>query len=118
MCNPDEEPTAVLSISAPGLRSSPAFCLGTVVIRPEEKEPSKGRILLLAISSAQGSQGGPIRSLQILASKDVRGCVYALVRMSNEFVAAAINTAVSAFISPEFLVADTCPLVGRHLPYS
>ncbi len=33
----------------------------------------------------------------MLATEDVRGCVYALARVSDDLIAAAINTSVSIF---------------------
>ena len=96
-CGPDEEPTAVLAL--PGHAPDAAFCLGTVFIRPEETEPTKGRILLFGISSDEGASNGFVRSLRTLASREVPGCAYALVRMTDELIVAAVNTAVSDGIS-------------------
>lgn len=65
------------------------FCLGTVVIRPEEREPSSGRLLLFSLSSADG-----VRTLNTLTMHKVKGCVYALALISENLIAAAINTNV------------------------
>ncbi|KAI0372253.1 hypothetical protein BV20DRAFT_991870 [Pilatotrama ljubarskyi] len=104
-CNPEEEPTAVLALPGEGSNASPAFCLGTVVIRPEEREPSRGRLVLFSLSSSDG-----VRSLMILASQDVRGCVYALAHVSEGIIAAAVNTSVMLFRIRESVAGETSPL--------
>ncbi|KAI0647974.1 CPSF A subunit region-domain-containing protein [Trametes meyenii] len=91
-CNPDEEPSAVLALPGEGSDRCPALCLGTVVVRPEEKEPSRGRLVVFSLASSEG-----VRSLSILASQDVKGCVYTLARVSDDVIVAAINTSVASF---------------------
>ena len=99
-CNPDEEPSAVLALPGDGLNNTPVLCVGTVVIRHEEREPSRGRIMLFAIASpTQAHRGGPARSLHVLTSENVRGCVYAIVRLSADSLVAAVNTSVCAISS-------------------
>ncbi|KAI0826862.1 CPSF A subunit region-domain-containing protein [Trametes gibbosa] len=88
-CDSDEEPSAVLALPGDGTELSPVFCVGTVVIRPEEREPSSGRLLLFSLSSADG-----VRTLTTLTSQNVKGCVYALALVSENLIAAAINTNV------------------------
>ncbi|CDO76087.1 hypothetical protein BN946_scf184649.g13 [Trametes cinnabarina] len=104
-CNPDEEPSAVLALPGKGSGSTPAFCLGTVVIRPEEREPSHGRLVLFSLSSVDGS-----RLLSVLASQDVKGCVYALAHVAENVIAAAINTSVMLFKIRETALGDISPL--------
>ncbi|OSD07132.1 hypothetical protein PYCCODRAFT_1449240 [Trametes coccinea BRFM310] len=104
-CNPDEEPSSVVSLPGQGSGSSPAFCLGTVVIRPEEREPSRGRLVLFSLSSVDGS-----RLLSVLASQDVKGCVYALAHISENVIAAAVNTSVMLFKIRETAPGETSPL--------
>ncbi|TFK91964.1 hypothetical protein K466DRAFT_514387 [Polyporus arcularius HHB13444] len=93
-CSAEEEPSAVIALPGVGSGKSPAFVLGTVVIRPEEREPTRGRIVLLSVASAEGMN---TRSFDVLAVEDVRGCVYALARVSDGLIAAAINTSVVLF---------------------
>ena len=91
-CTMEEEPSSVLALPGAGSGKTPAFALGTVVIRPEEREPSRGRIVLLSVASAQETH---TKTLDILATEDVRGCVYAIASLSHDLIAAAINTSVS-----------------------
>ncbi|KAI8986077.1 CPSF A subunit region-domain-containing protein [Trametes punicea] len=104
-CNPDEEPSSVLALPGDGSGSSPAFCLGTVVIRPEEREPSRGRLVLFSLSSVDGS-----RLLSVLASHDIKGCVYALAHVSHGVIAAAVNTSVMLFKIRETVPGEALPL--------
>ncbi|KAI0766387.1 CPSF A subunit region-domain-containing protein [Trametes elegans] len=92
LCNPDEEPTAVLALPGEGTESNPVFALGTMVVRPEQAEPSQGRIILFSLSSTNG-----VRSLKEVASQPVNGCVYALVNVGDGVIAAAVNSAVTIF---------------------
>ncbi|RPD77741.1 hypothetical protein L226DRAFT_544225 [Lentinus tigrinus ALCF2SS1-7] len=78
-CSAEEEPASVLVLPGAGSGKSPAFALGTVFIRPDEREPSTGRIVLFSVASTEGTN---TRSLDVLATEDVRG--------------SAINTSVSA----------------------
>ena len=90
----------MLALPTNGSESSPAFVLGTVHIRPEEREPSKGRIVLLSVSSSEGARGANVRSLRALASVDVGGCVYALAHLSENLIVAAVNTSVRCLQPP------------------
>ncbi|EJF63344.1 hypothetical protein DICSQDRAFT_153890 [Dichomitus squalens LYAD-421 SS1] len=110
LCQADEEPSSVLTLPAHGSGASPAFALGTVYIRPEEREPSKGRILLFSVSSTEGARGANVRSLHTLASVNVGGCVYALANLSENLIVAAINTSVVLFKSTENEAGESTPL--------
>ncbi|EPQ54734.1 hypothetical protein GLOTRDRAFT_116530 [Gloeophyllum trabeum ATCC 11539] len=68
----------------------PCFCVGTVNSR-DEREPSSGRLLLLC--SGAGRDGISRGSLFIAASLQIKGCVYAITKVSD-LVAAAVNSAV------------------------
>ena len=104
-CKADEWPTSVLALPNTDCAGPlPAFCLGSVVMRLEETEPSKGYLTIFGISSAEAPRGGTVRNLRVLASKEVVGCPYAVVRMSDQLIAAGVNTAVSplaAFAPPQ-----------------
>ncbi|KAI0335819.1 hypothetical protein GY45DRAFT_705258 [Cubamyces sp. BRFM 1775] len=104
-CKPDEEPSSVLALPGDGSGSSPAFCLGTVVIRPEEREPSRGRLVLFSLTSVDGS-----RLLSVLASHETSGCVYALAQISDGVIAAAINSSVVIFKIRNTSPGETSPL--------
>ena len=66
-CTMEEEPSSVLALPGTGSGNTPAFALGTVVIRPEEREPSRGRIVLLSVASAQATHTKTL-DIQILKS--------------------------------------------------
>lgn len=99
LCDTGEEPSSVLSLPTNGAGSSPALVLGTVYIRPEEKEPSQGRILLFSVLQTEGERGVSVRSLHTLASQEVGGCVYALAHLSENYIIAAINSSVRFSVS-------------------
>ncbi|KAI0720554.1 CPSF A subunit region-domain-containing protein [Cerioporus squamosus] len=106
-CSAEEEPSSVLALPGAGSGKSPAFVLGTVTIRPEEREPTRGRIVLLSVASLEGTN---TRSLDVLAMEDVRGCVYAIARLSDDLIAAAINTSVVLYRIRENDSAELSPL--------
>ncbi len=87
----------MLSLPTNGSGSSPALVLGTVYIRPEEREPSQGRILLFSVLQTEGERGASVRSLHTLASQEVGGCAYALAHLSENYIIAAINSSVRLF---------------------
>ncbi|KAH9924683.1 CPSF A subunit region-domain-containing protein [Epithele typhae] len=81
-CKPDEVAFSVCILSVPGPVPRTAFCVGTVVFRPEETEPSHGRIVVLGVSSHSP------RSLEVLASHEVYGAVYTIEPISDALFAA------------------------------
>ncbi|KAI0754895.1 mono-functional DNA-alkylating methyl methanesulfonate N-term-domain-containing protein [Daedaleopsis nitida] len=83
LCNPDEEPTAVLAL--PGSNEA-VFCLGTVTIRESEREPSHGRIVLFSLDPPQTPR----------TRAPCMRAVYAIVRLSDDYLAVAVNTSVVA----------------------
>ncbi|KAI8467206.1 MAG: mono-functional DNA-alkylating methyl methanesulfonate N-term-domain-containing protein [Monoraphidium minutum] len=64
------------------------YALGTAVVKPEEYEPSKGRIVLLAY------RGGG--RLEVVESKEVKGAVYALQPFQGKLLA-SVNSKVHVF---------------------
>ncbi|KAI0269851.1 CPSF A subunit region-domain-containing protein [Gloeopeniophorella convolvens] len=93
-CQPDEEITAITSLPLPGGDS--VICVGTVFFRPEEREPSQGRVLLFTTEPLLDASGK--RELKKLAEIDANGCVYALACVKG-LLAAAIGPSVSTLAS-------------------
>ncbi|THV04459.1 hypothetical protein K435DRAFT_649225 [Dendrothele bispora CBS 962.96] len=71
------------------------FCVGTVYIRDEEKEPTKGRILVFSLH--QSKESSSVYQLNVAINENVSGCVYSLASMSNGTLAAAINSSVMVY---------------------
>lgn len=95
MCNPDEEITAVasLSITDANGQPKPLFCLGTYVFHADDKEPVAGRLLIFAANSLEDQSKSSLH-LSLVTSLDVKGCVYALT-LVDEMIVAAVNSSVS-----------------------
>jgi len=74
-----------------------AICIGTVVHKFGEKEPSQGRLLHFK-AELDTRLSSNKRQLKQISELDVKGCVYALARV-NGFLAAAIGPSVSFFPS-------------------
>jgi len=94
-CDLDEEITSVVSFSltVEG-QQKPFFCLGTVIYKAEELEPTAGRLLILtAYTSATQSKSSSLE-LSMVTSADVWGCVYSLKVVEDKIVA-AVNSSVS-----------------------
>lgn len=91
-CEPDEEITSVVPFTST-LESEEQhfFCLGTMIYNPEETEPSTGR--LLVFTAFAGVTRMPCLELSMLASTEVKGCVFALSTVEDKIVA-AVNSAV------------------------
>ncbi|KAF8908996.1 CPSF A subunit region-domain-containing protein [Gymnopilus junonius] len=93
-CEPDEEITAVLSFnSIVENESKPFFCLGTMLYKPEEKEPSVGRLLIFTAYTATGTSKTSSLELSLVASAEVQGCVFAL-KYVNDKIVAAVNSSI------------------------
>jgi DNA damage-binding protein 1 len=65
------------------------FCVGTFFFREEEREPSAGRVLVLAAKRLSPHT----MHTSLAASHPVSGCVYALT-LVNDLIVAAVNTSV------------------------
>lgn len=91
-CETDEEITALTTLSPlVGDKTMPLFCLGTFTYEPDEKEPTNGRLLIFtAFQSASSLQ------LSLIASADVKGCVYSLA-LINDTIVAAVNSSVMLY---------------------
>jgi len=91
-CEPDEEITSVetFNLNVEG-REVPFFCLGTLIYDPEEKEPSKGRLLVFTATTSPSKVS--TLELSMLASARVKGCVFSL-KIVNKKIVAAVNSSV------------------------
>ncbi|KAI0311510.1 CPSF A subunit region-domain-containing protein [Amylostereum chailletii] len=89
-CEMEEEVTALETFRPRGADSRSYFCVGTMIARPDEREPSEGRLLVF-----RPSPGG-VGPLQLLAETQTKGCVYTLTSIQG-FIIAAVNTAVVVY---------------------
>ncbi|KAH9042112.1 CPSF A subunit region-domain-containing protein [Lactarius pseudohatsudake] len=89
-CQNSEEITAIHMM--PFSEGNSAICVGTVFLKPNEQEPSQGRLLLITVES--GAVAG--RQLKKTSEMNVNGCVYALTRV-NGLLAASIGPSVSVY---------------------
>ncbi|KAH9002600.1 CPSF A subunit region-domain-containing protein [Lactarius hatsudake] len=89
-CQNSEEITAIHMM--PFSEGNSAICVGTVFLKPNEQEPSQGRLLLITVES--GAVAG--RQLKKSSEMNVSGCVYALTRV-NGLLAASIGPSVSVY---------------------
>jgi len=92
VCEADEEIVATLTLPNADT-GRPCFCVGTVQIHPEEREPSSGRILLFSFGPTEGSASSSTPSLKLVTATPVSGCVYQLAFI-NGLIAAAVNSSV------------------------
>ncbi|KAH9480543.1 DNA damage-binding protein 1a [Psilocybe cubensis] len=93
-CDTDEEITSVASlrIQVQG-EEKPLFCLGTMIYKSEENEPSVGRLLVFTAYTPSNSTKTSTLELSLLASTKVEGCVYALSIVNGKLVA-AVNSSI------------------------
>jgi hypothetical protein len=108
-CQDNEEVTAIQLI--PLSEADTAICIGTVFFKPGEKEPSQGRLLLLA-PEFDATLSSTRRQLKKTSEMDVHGCVYALARV-NGLLAAAVGPSVSVLIPLQF----PAPIVETVIGY-
>ena len=87
-----EEVTTVQMI--PSSEGDTVICIGTVIFKPGEKEPSQGRLLLLK-AELDARLSRKRRQLKQISELYVKGCVYALARV-NGLLAAAIGPGVGS----------------------
>ncbi|OSX59780.1 hypothetical protein POSPLADRAFT_1048255 [Postia placenta MAD-698-R-SB12] len=95
-CDPDEEVASVLALPTAGASDKPSFCVGTVRIHPDEREPSKGRLLLFSFSPQQDTVSAINPALILVASATVDGCVYQAAYVHG-LIVAAVNSSVIVF---------------------
>lgn len=94
-CGPEEEITALTAYSPMvNGKAMSLFCLGTYIYEAEEKEPTNGRLLIFTAYQSESPSNTSSLQLSMVASADVKGCVYALT-VVGDTVVAAVNSAVS-----------------------
>ncbi|KAF5360619.1 hypothetical protein D9756_004828 [Leucocoprinus leucothites] len=103
-CDSNEEVTSVIPFSAVvNDVLTPFFIVGTFLYYPEETEPETGRLLLISVSTSTNPRNPkPSYQLSLVASTEVKGCVYALTSTTSKdeehprFVA-AVNSSIMLF---------------------
>lgn len=75
-------------------QKKPFFCLGTVVYKAEENEPTAGRLLIFTAYTSTTQSKSSALELSMLTFADVKGCVYSLKVVEDKIVA-AVNSSVS-----------------------
>ncbi|KAF9485871.1 hypothetical protein BDN70DRAFT_870784 [Pholiota conissans] len=91
---PNEEITSVLSFKAVvDAQEKPFFCLGTVIYKEEEIEPTSGRLLIFTTHAATISAKSSSLELSLITSSEVKGCVYSLKEVEGQIVA-AVNSSI------------------------
>ncbi|KXN88147.1 DNA damage-binding protein 1a [Leucoagaricus sp. SymC.cos] len=106
-CDINEEITSIIATSAlVDDVVKPFFVVGTFLYNPEQTEPDTGRLLLLSVSTiSTNNPRSPkqVYELSLMASTQVKGCVYALsskggigAEGEQEFIA-AVNSSIMLF---------------------
>jgi len=83
--------SAEASSSASSAADGPFFVVGTALSRPNEPEPTSGRLLVLRVASA-----GATRTLELVAQRTVRGAAYN-VQGFRGMLLAGVNARVSLY---------------------
>lgn len=81
--DPMEECQSIISLPVGDSRK---YIVGTAFVLPTESEPTKGRLLLFSETAS--------RSYELTAQINVDGCAYALASLTDNHVAAAVNSQV------------------------
>lgn len=76
----------------------PFFCLGTVIYKEEEIEPTSGRLLILTAHSSTSATKASGLELLLVAAAEVKGAVHSLKVVEGKIVA-AVNSSVCIFSS-------------------
>ncbi|KAJ7288527.1 CPSF A subunit region-domain-containing protein [Mycena rebaudengoi] len=96
-CEPDEEITCLATLTLKRDEESTSyFCLGTYTVDFSEKIPTEGRLLVFSAYPPGAHARSSNVQLSLLASADVRGCVYSVATV-NGLIAAGVNSAVMLF---------------------
>jgi DNA damage-binding protein 1 len=70
---------SIASVAFGDPSSSPCYVVGTAFYKPEEAEPSKGRIILLQYNNED-------RSLSVVTERQVKGAVYSLLPFQTKLI--------------------------------
>lgn len=112
-CETSECITAVAAMSPTPSGSSDGpvnlFCLGTYKHEDSEREPTKGRLILLSVHDATSQE------LHVVTTRNVDGCVYALTIVGS-FIVAAVNSAVCGRILSLLGHCLIIPILGSVVP--
>lgn len=95
----NEEIVSILSFKTQvNNQQTPFFCLGTVIYKDEEIEPTAGRLLIFTAHTSATATKTSSLDLALVASAQVGGVVYSLVAVEGKIVA-AVNSSVRLLIS-------------------
>ncbi|KAF4605198.1 hypothetical protein EYR40_003981 [Pleurotus pulmonarius] len=90
--DPHEDFTAITKMKSIGDdKIVSVYCVGSLRYKPQEIEPTGGRLYAFAVSYQQSTM-----QISVLASEEVNGCVYAVSVVGN-LIAAAVNSTVMLF---------------------
>lgn len=85
------------SASAASAAGPATFIVGTVLLRPDEPEPSRGRILVLEYlpggAGGAAAGGGAVR---LVTEKEVKGAAYNVRPFAGDKILASVNNKVRA----------------------
>ena len=90
---PDEEPTALIALKDWNQTGEALFAIGTVFYEMSEKEPSRGRLLVVACRQIDTVTSENNYEARIIAEADTEGCVYSIAELETRLVI-AVNTGV------------------------
>lgn len=100
---PNEYAASICAFSAPGGEGGEGrecLAVGTYITDRNEDEPKRGRILVLAPRGGAGGEGGAEiypESMEVVASQEMKGCVYQVCPLGEDKLLAGINNKVQVF---------------------
>jgi DNA damage-binding protein 1 len=90
-CGENEEIASVLAFtSSVHNEEQPFFCIGTLVYKEAEIEPSSGRLIIITVAA---TSNGTAKEFKTVAIANVGGCVFALKSVGGKIVA-SVNSSV------------------------
>lgn len=105
-CGENEEIASVLAFTLTTQNDKqPFFCIGTLVYKEDEIEPSTGRLIVLTVAT---TKNGTAKEFKTVATANVGGCVFALKSVGGKIVA-SVNSSVRF---AEFRCTSDTPLTS------
>lgn len=105
-CEIDEELSALTAFS-PTIndKTMPFFCLGSFTYEAEEKEPTKGRLMIFTAYTSNPQNSSNLQ-LSLVAEAKVKGCVYSIT-IIDDMIVASVNSAVSFPVRLDSLISNS-----------
>lgn len=106
---PNEYAASICAFSAPtggGGEGRECLVVGTYITDRNEDEPKRGRILVLAPREGPGGGGGAEVRIEVVASQEMKGCVYQVCPLGEDKLLAGINNKVQVFSLAESSAED------------